>query len=102
MKLAWLTDLHLNFLGAEGVEAFVSSLAATEADAFLIGGDTGEAHDVLRYLGLLDAALRRPVYFVLGNHDFYRGTIDGVRTMVEALCIDSPTLHWLPCSGVVP
>jgi hypothetical protein len=35
MKLAWLTDIHLNFLRPAALEAFLASLADTEADAFL-------------------------------------------------------------------
>lgn len=71
MKLAWLTDIHLNFLPDE--EAFCASVAATDADAFVITGDIGEAPNVVMYLNQLDNYLERPIYFVLGNHDFYRG-----------------------------
>ena len=53
MKLAWLTDIHLNFLRDEA-EEFIKSLAGTEADAFLIGGDIGEAHDIRRHLNAMD------------------------------------------------
>jgi hypothetical protein len=42
-RLAWPTDIQLNFVEPPVVEAFLASLAATEADAFLIGGDIGEA-----------------------------------------------------------
>lgn len=101
MKLAWLTDVHLNFLRPAGLDAFLGSLADTEADAFLIGGDVGEAPDVGRHLNAIDNALRRPVYFVLGNHDFYRGSITRVRKTVRQLCAACPDLHWLPDAGVV-
>jgi hypothetical protein len=39
MKLAWLTDIHLNFLRPPVTEAFIELLAETEADVFLISGD---------------------------------------------------------------
>jgi hypothetical protein len=42
-RLALLTDNHLNFVEPPVVEAFLASLAATETDAFLFGGDTFEA-----------------------------------------------------------
>jgi Icc protein len=100
-RIAWLTDLHLNFLDEKGVGKFVSSLAATKADAFLVGGDTGEARDVALHLNTLDTALARPIYFVLGNHDYYGGTIAGVRAKVEALCAACPNLKWLSRSGVI-
>jgi 3',5'-cyclic AMP phosphodiesterase CpdA len=101
-RLAWLTDLHLNFLDPPGQEAFYRTLAETDADAFLLGGDMGEAPDVARHLNAIDNAVQRPVYFVLGNHDFYRGSIAGVRDKAEALATASPNLHWLPRAGVVP
>jgi predicted phosphohydrolase len=102
MKLAWLTDVHLNFLDAAGVEEFFRAVADTPSDAILLSGDVGEAHDVAVHLHALDTAVRRPIYFVLGNHDFYRGSIAGVRSAVRALCAACPTLHWLPDDGVGP
>jgi 3',5'-cyclic AMP phosphodiesterase CpdA len=101
-RLAWVTDVHLNFPGRGAVDGFFRSLAVTDADAVLLSGDVGEAPDVARYLNELDTWVGRPVYFVLGNHDFYRGTIAGVRSKVADLCSAVPTLHWLPLAGVVP
>ena len=101
-RFAWLTDIHLNFVGPPVAEAFFASLAETEADAFLIGGDIGGAPDVTFHLNTLSSRLQRPIYFVLGNHDFYRGSIAGVRATVRGLCADVPSLHWLPDAGVVP
>jgi predicted phosphodiesterase len=100
-RIAWLTDLHLNFLGENGVQSFVSSLADTTADAFLIGGDVGEAGNVSTYLNALARALARPIYFVLGNHDYYGGTIAGVRAKIEALGSACANLNWLPRSSVI-
>src|SRR4051812_20522338 len=96
-RLAWLTDIHLNFLRQAGLDAFFASLP--DADAYAITGDFGEAHDVVAHLRAF--AGRVPVYFVLGNHDFYRGSIAGVRRDVRGLCREVPGLHWMPDSGVV-
>ncbi len=101
-RLAWVTDAHLNFLRPGRVEDFYRTLSASAADAFLIGGDLGEAPDVALHLNALGDRLARPVYFVLGNHDFYRGSIAGVRATVAALCGARPDLHYLSASGVVP
>jgi hypothetical protein len=101
-RLAWMTDIHLNFLQPPAIEAFLTSLSNTETDAFLIGGDIGEAPNVALYLNALSNQLQRPIYFVLGNHDFYRGSIAGVRETVRKLCSAIPNLFWLPEAGVVP
>jgi len=53
-------------------------------------------------LNALVHRLQRPIFFVLGNHDFYRGSIVTVREAVRHLCSDVPNLHWLPDAGVVP
>ncbi len=100
-RLAWLTDLHLNFVTLGHVDRLCRAVRESGADAVLLGGDIGEAPDVVEQLEGLDARLGLPVYFVLGNHDFYRGSIARVRAGVEALCARSPRLHWLPGSGVV-
>jgi hypothetical protein len=42
-RLALLIDNYLNFVEPPVVEAFLASLAATETDAILFGGDTCEA-----------------------------------------------------------
>src|SRR4051794_19629524 len=96
-RLAWLTDLHLTFLRQAGLRAFLESLP--EADAYLITGDIGEAHDVTAHLRAF--AERGPVFFVLGNHDFYRGSIADVRAEVRGLCREVPNLRWMPDAGVV-
>ncbi|MDB5313919.1 MAG: Calcineurin-like phosphoesterase [Gemmataceae bacterium] len=102
MKLVWLTDIHLNFLDATHVEEFFREVAEVPSDAILLSGDIGVAHEVALHLNALDTAVQRPVYFVLGNHDFYRDSIAGVLATVETLCSACPNLHWLPKDGVVP
>jgi Icc protein len=43
----------------------------------------------------MDDAIGRPIYFVLGNHDFYCGSIHVVREAVRQLCRERPNLHYL-------
>lgn len=100
-RLAWLTDLHLNFADPQGIGALCRSVLAEGADAVFLTGDIAEAPDVVGHLEGLDARLGLPLYFVLGNHDFYRGSITEGRTAVADLCARSPRLCWLPRAGVV-
>ncbi len=102
MRLVWLSDLHLDFVKSDAdIEAFCDRVAMTGADLVLLGGDTGTAATLERYLLLLARTLRRPIYFVLGNHDFYGSSISEVRAVVRDLCRRSMSLHWLPESGLV-
>jgi len=99
MRIAWLTDIHLNFLQPQQVAEFLGMLRDTAADAILISGDIGEANSVTDYLVQIDEAVARPIYFVLGNHDFYFGSIAAVREKTQELCRQRPNLKYLTSSG---
>ncbi len=100
-RIAWLTDIHLNFVSSEQCEAFHQEVASLGPDAVLLGGDIGEAGTFWQYLEEFAESLQVPIYFVLGNHDYYRGSIRRVRAAAELLSEESPYLHWLPFEGVV-
>ena len=101
MRIAWVTDIHLNFVDDQGIERFYREILATDCDALLVGGDIGEASSVAMYLDGLAQCLERPVYFVLGNHDYYRGSIQDVRQSAIAITEQSRWLRWLPAAGIV-
>ncbi|HEX5106115.1 MAG TPA: metallophosphoesterase [Pirellulaceae bacterium] len=95
-RVAWLTDIHLNFVRERAaVQQFLGEVASGEPDLVLIGGDIAPARDLLKYLKFIDQVLRRPIYFVLGNHDYYFGSIEKVRKAVKQLCQERPNLHYL-------
>jgi len=100
-RVAWLTDIHLNFLGTVQVNRFANAVRAVEPDIVLISGDIGEARTVAWYLKTLEQKLQRPIYFVLGNHDFYMGSVEDVRAAAQNLSNDSEWLVWLPAAGIV-
>ncbi|MCE9552773.1 MAG: metallophosphoesterase [Planctomycetes bacterium] len=102
MRALWLTDIHLNFVTAPDLEGFYDDLAAAAPDALLISGDIGEATSVRGFLRQLAERIGVPTYFVLGNHDFYFGSIALVRREVGELCHEIPRLNYLTAEGVVP
>lgn len=102
MRIAWVTDPHLNFVDAEGLIAFCDTIAAIGADRLVITGDIGEAESVGRFLGQMADRIESPIDFVLGNHDFYGAKIAEVRRAMTEITRAIPTLNWLPESGVVP
>ncbi len=79
MRLCWLTDIHLNFLKEPGQLAFAREVRDAAPDAVLITGDISEAPSVVDTVGMLARETEAEIYYVLGNHDFYRGSIDKVR-----------------------
>lgn len=102
IRAAWLTDIHLDFLSAAAQDRFFEYLAGVEADCFLLGGDLAHANTLIPALQRFEEVLSKPVYFVLGNHDFYQGSIAGVREMVRSLCQETRFLGWLSALDIVP
>lgn len=102
MRLAWLTDIHLNFLAKSARHSFYRGVAEGRPDAVLIGGDIAESHGVCGHLKSMAATWGCPTYFVLGNHDFYRSGLTRVGEAVRRTCREDPRLAWLSEAGVVP
>ena len=95
MKLGWLSDIHLNFLDEEARARFFEDLSACKVDGWLVSGDLGEAPSIVRYLIEFNSKLSAPTYFVLGNHDFYHGSLAEVTARVSALNSANNRLAWL-------
>ena len=101
MKLIWLTDIHFDFLNKEGINQFLEKVQSTKPDAVLVGGDIGIAKHIKDYLQSLEVALQCPIYFVLGNHDYYGESIASVRLRIEKLSVKSMYLNYLPSVGSI-
>jgi len=93
--LCWLTDIHLNFLEHEERIKFYEQVMDRDADAVLITGDIAEAHNVCNLLQEFSDYLQKSIFFVLGNHDYYRGNVEEVRKAISQLCESNPYLKWL-------
>jgi 3',5'-cyclic-AMP phosphodiesterase len=102
MKLAWATDLHLDHSSRSRRQELLDALAKTDADALVLTGDTGTASSVVERLSDIAEVFGRPVYFVLGNHDFYGGSIVDVRSRAARLAAGDVKLVYLHQSGVQP
>ena len=100
MRLVWLTDIHLNFLQSCQRRQFLQTVKEA-ADAVAVSGDIGESVDVAQYLSEMGEVIQKPIYFVLGNHDFYRDSIAGTRRRTAVLAQESEHLHYLTSLGVV-
>jgi len=101
MKLIWLTDLHLDLAGRLTSEELCTTIRQHQADAILITGDIATSGNVCRYLTFIDDHIAIPIYFVLGNHDYYNSSIKSVSAQVSRLCTVNTNLIWLSQSGVI-
>ena len=62
-------------------------------DALAISGDISEAPSLHEHLELLESYVKRPIYFVLGNHDYYRSSIEQVLPALRTFMSDTTHLH---------
>lgn len=93
MRLAWATDIHLDSALPDQAEALVDSITQAKPDAVLLTGDISTGSEITAHLHWLQKSLNLPVYFVLGNHDLWWGTIHGVHRAVRK--IGWSQLRWL-------
>jgi predicted phosphohydrolase len=101
MRVVWATDIHLNFLGSHGRAVFFSSLHDCQPDVVFVTGDIGEAPCLRELLYEMRQAIDVPLYFVLGNHDFYHGSIETVRRGIQDWCYTQSDLTYLSFSGLI-
>ena len=79
--------------------SFYRELIETDSDGVVISGDIAEATSVEPILKEMASTIQKPIYFVLGNHDYYRGSINDLRNKMTSITKDEPFLCWLPASG---
>ena len=78
---------------------FYQTLISTNSDGVVISGDIAEATSVEPILKEMVSTIAKPIYFVLGNHDYYRGSINDFRNKMTSITKDEPFLFWPPASG---
>jgi len=100
--LLWASDIHLDHLGASGRAALAGRLHTAAGDPLIVTGDLSTATHLVAELEFLADAARRPLYFVLGNHDHYGSSVARIRDAVLALGERRSDIQWLPPAGVVP
>ncbi len=101
MRIAWVTDPHLNHCSLPVWERLVAEIVASGCDRVLITGDISEGEDVVFQLLRFADVVSRPIDFVLGNHDFYHSSIDGTRTAVAQAASGHPWLCYLRDESVI-
>jgi predicted MPP superfamily phosphohydrolase len=94
-RAAWLTDIHLDWVEEEGTRALAARVKEAGAEAVLLTGDIADGAASERYLEIFAEVLARPVFYVLGNHDYYGRPIPETRRSTEALARANPHLERL-------
>lgn len=85
LKVAYISDLHLEFIARNNdvkwarivdikdiAQMFCDALKAVEYDIVVIAGDISHSpFTVDLFLSYVDELVEKPVYFCLGNHDYW-------------------------------
>jgi 3',5'-cyclic-AMP phosphodiesterase len=95
-RLVWATDVHLNFIDLPKRRWFYYQLIKDNPTHILITGDIAQANNLLPILIEMRKFIEVPVYFTLGNHDFYYGSIDGIRQELKDYNDTDQRLNYLP------
>ena len=99
MRLAWATDLHFDSVELPDAEKFCSDVRQSGATGILISGDIANSTCIEEWLEFLGSRLEIPIYFVLGNHDYYGSDIQSVQDTVHQ--ITGERLIYLSQTGTV-
>lgn len=101
MKISWLTDIHLEWLNQKSRKIFFEAIADEHPDVILLGGDICNSANLEPWLLKLYKKVQAPIYFCLGNHDYYKASILEVRELAQSITKTHEQISWLPAVGVV-
>ena len=102
MRISWATDLHLNMADDKAYRSFINMILLENSDCLLIAGDISISPKLPYHLSQIAHDLSIPIYFVLGNHDFYQGSfIKEIKDSVHQLVQQLPDCHYLTKEEVI-
>ena len=101
MIIAWLTDCHLEWLNQKSRRTFFEAIANERPDIVLLGGDICNFDFLESWLLKFHKKVQVPIYFCLGNHDYYNSSIFEVRELARSVSKDHDQISWLPEAGIV-
>ncbi len=93
-RISWMTDIHLDHLSVPQRNSLGEQLSALDVDGLAITGDISSADSLEEDLEWIDSVVNYPVYFVLGNHDCYDGSIAGSHKLASDVAKNSRHLKY--------
>lgn len=99
-KYTWTSDIHLDHIDYdESLVQFAESLIKHDPAGIIITGDISNSNRLVYHLSVIERVAQRPVYFVLGNHDYYGSDIEAVRKSMRELTNMSQYLKYVPTTS---
>lgn len=101
-KYVWASDIHLDHIDDDAkLVEFANSLVVSDPVGVFLTGDISNANRLVYHLSVLERVVQRPVFFVLGNHDYFYGDIESVRKSMRQVSNMSQYLKYMPLSSYV-
>ena len=100
-KYLWFTDTHLNNVLPWTKALFIKNLIKERPKGIFLTGDISNGLTTTFNLKLLAKFVKCPIYFVLGNHDYYFSSIEETHNKIRKMCKQYPNLIWLTESDIV-
>jgi 3',5'-cyclic-AMP phosphodiesterase len=98
-KYVFYTDTHL--LPFNRYKMLSSILDEKPSGVFLTGDISHSGYTLIGDLEFFGKRIGRPLYFVLGNHDFFGSSFDKVHVQVRSLCKQYKNLIWMNEAGTI-
>lgn len=99
--LGWFSDPHLDGCSLERIDEFAEELRALDADAWIATGDLAESDTFAEFFERVAMIVKKPMYFLLGNHDYFYSSFAKVHETAKALHERSEYARWIRLSRVV-
>ena len=94
-KCFWITDPHLNFLTQSQIIEFFLKIQSYQPNGIFLTGDISTGNKIISHLKLMANIISCPIYFVLGNHDFYHSDYSAIQNDIVRLTKDNKNLKYL-------
>lgn len=98
-RYIWHTDTHI--WPWDRFKFLNSILDSKSCAVFLTGDISNSAWSCLKDLEFLGKRAGRPIYFVLGNHDYHFSNIEFVHKEIRRLCSKYKNLIWLTEANII-
>lgn len=83
-RFSWITDPHLDTIKGPRLIDFLLEIQEADTDGVFITGDISTGLWLEKHLLYLNKIIKKPKYFILGNHDFYDSSMDSIdKTVIQ-------------------
>ncbi|PIS01643.1 MAG: hypothetical protein COT84_00960 [Chlamydiae bacterium CG10_big_fil_rev_8_21_14_0_10_35_9] len=99
--MLWLTDVHIDYKKDTSVNDFFERIQTQDEGGICITGDIAENRGAIEFIQKLSSKVRCPIYFVLGNHDFYGSEIFSLQEELFELFKENTSVYYLAKENVL-